>query len=146
MANCIFCKFISGDKTYHRGNLPYKPIHETKNTVSFLSIDFPANEDGHVLVIPKDHYKSLEDIPPKLNKELLQHVQLIAKATRKNHSACNILLNNGKNAGQEIFHVHFHIVPRDKDDKITIENWRRKKVSPKKFEEIYDKVKSAISN
>lgn len=127
MVNCLFCDFVSGRRKFHTNKIPFQKIHETPNTLSFLSIDFIANENGHTLVIPKKHFTFFEEIPAKLSEELFSHIALISNALKKNNSGCNILLNNGKHAGQFIPHADFHIIPRNKGDKIIIEKWKSKK-------------------
>lgn len=119
-------------------------LHETEHSVSFLSIDFPTTEDGHSLVIPKKHYKNVEDIPADVMSDVASHMQLLAKAIKTKNSACNILLNDGKAAGQTVWHAHFHLIPRNQKDGITIENWKRKNISARTFKQIYSDVKNAL--
>ena len=145
MKDCLFCEFVSSKKDHNNG-FPYLTIHETKNTVSFLSINFPMYENGHTLVITKDHYANLEDVPAKVQHELVEHVSLICKAVRKKHEACNVLLNNGKVSGQSVFHVHFHIIPRDKGDNIEVEVWKKAKLTEKRFIEITNRLKKRVEN
>lgn len=127
--NYIFCKFLNGELNKHKSSgYPFLTLHETENTISFLSEDIPKGKDSHILAIPKMHYSFLEDIPPQVQHELIEHVSLSAKVLRKHHGACNVLQNDGLSAGQCVFHVHFHLVPRDKDDGIKIELWQRKRI------------------
>jgi len=143
--SCVFCQFITGKrKIQGKKRFPFLILNETKNTLSFLSMDFPDKEDGHILVIPKNHFSNLEDIPKKILHELMDHVIVIINVLRKKHGGCNVLLNDGKTAEQTIFHAHFHIVPRDKGDKIKIELWKRKNLSVKDFKKLYDSIKGEI--
>jgi len=109
MDNCIFCKIS-------RGKIPAKKIYEDENTIAFLDI-YPAAK-GHSLVVPKKHYATLLDIPEMELKELMPAVQKIAAAVMKatNAEGFNIVQNNKEAAGQIVHHLHFHIVPRFKDD------------------------------
>jgi histidine triad (HIT) family protein len=141
---CVFCDLLSGKRKVQEGKYPFLPLRRTKNTVSFLSLDFPAHEDGHTLVVPRKHYKSLADVPKKILDELIEHSVLVSKAIRKNHQGCNILVNDGKFADQTIFHVHFHVIPRDKGDVITIDRWKHKKMSRENFDKLYKKMKKLI--
>jgi len=134
--SCIFCDFVSGKRKKQVNGLPFLALHETENTISFLSMNFPEKEDGHVLVIPKKHYKYVEDIPKYIHHELTDHLIKLVKAIRKTHEGCNILLNDGKSAGQTVFHSHYHIVPRDMKDGIEIEVWKNRRVSEKEFRKI----------
>ncbi|SDK49327.1 histidine triad (HIT) family protein [Maridesulfovibrio ferrireducens] len=107
--DCIFCKIVAGD-------IPCFKIYETENILSFLDIG-PVNK-GHALVIPKGHYKNLWDIPADLGKELMTAAQVAGDAIVKATGAdgLNLLMNNNDAAGQLVFHAHFHLIPRFKDD------------------------------
>jgi len=143
--NCIFCDFIGGKKKRNK-DYPFEIIHETKNTLSFLSIDFPKKEDGHMLVIPKKHFKYLEEIPKEILHEIIEHIKLASRVLKKTHKGCNIWTNNGKAAQQSIFHVHFHIVPRDTKDGIKIRIWEKKKMSKKEFEKLNLRIKKGFDS
>lgn len=105
---CIFCKIIKGDLPAHR-------IYEDERSLAFL--DIKPNGLGHTLVIPKTHSVTIEET----SEEDLKHLALVIKkvgARLKDKLKCpayNIILNNGKEAGQEIPHLHFHLIPRQKD-------------------------------
>ncbi|MAF34280.1 hypothetical protein CMO91_00370 [Candidatus Woesearchaeota archaeon] len=142
---CLFCGFASGKKREHENGHPFMKLKETKNTLSFLSIDEPYHEEGHTLIIPKKHHKNFEDIPAKVRAELVEHAVKICKALRKRHGGCNFLLNNGRAADQYVPHCHLHVIPRDKKDHIKIEQWRRKPMSLKRFQELTLKMRKLIS-
>ncbi|NCD00893.1 HIT family protein [bacterium] len=133
MSDCIFCKIIKGEITAYK-------IYEDENSLSFLD-RAPVNE-GHVLVISKEHSSCVED----LSDEALKNLSLAIKKTVKilkdklGIEACNIIQNNGKVAGQEIFHVHFHIIPRLENDGLKL--WPSGDVDDKKLLEIYKKIKN----
>jgi len=141
---CIFCDFVSGKWKKHRNKFVFEILHETKNTLSFHSIDFPSPKKEHVLIIPKKHYKNLEDCPKKTLHELIEHVALISKALRIENDGANILLNDGRSAEQSVMHTHFHIVPRNKGDKIEIELWKRVNITENKFHEMNLRIKKMI--
>ncbi|PIZ52272.1 HIT family protein [Candidatus Woesearchaeota archaeon CG_4_10_14_0_2_um_filter_33_13] len=143
---CVFCQFISGEKKEHSNGLPFRILHQTKNTISFLSNVLPATEDGHILIIPKKHHANVEDIPKGTSHELIEHVSLLVKILRKNHDGCNILLNDGGAAGQEIFHSHFHLIPRNTKDKIKIEVFKRKSLSKENFLKLHNSLKRLIKD
>lgn len=138
--NCIFCEFISGKLKKHTNGMPFKKLHETKNSLTFLSIDFPATEKGHTIVIPKEHFNFIEDIPNRIFLDAIKETKLVSKILRQTNEGTNILINNGKSAGQKIPHVHFHIIPRNKNDKIDLEHFKRKQLSIKQFTNLYDKL------
>lgn len=140
---CLFCSFASGKRSASRG-YPFLPVHETKRTVSFLSIDNPAHEEGHLLVIPKRHYGSLGAVPSQVLHELAEHVRRASVVLRKAHGGVNVLLNDGRAAGQYIPHVHVHVIPRDKGDGIAVEKWKRKRMSVKKFRKVTERVRKGF--
>ena len=146
MKECIFCQFVIKKRTKHADGLPFRVLHKTKDTLSFLSNVFILGEDGHILVIPKKHYSDLEKIPENTRNQIINHITLLTKVLRNTHQGCNILLNDGKAAGQTIDHSHFHLIPRNEKDKIKIEVYKRKKISSKKFLELNDMIKNQIKN
>ena len=118
--NLLFSNFINGNFN-HKNGFPFMPLYETKYSIAFMSIDIPEKEDGHILVVPKKRYKNLEDIPQKLLNDLIKTISIIGQSLMLSHEGYNVLLNNGRSAGQYILHTHFHIIPRKLDDKIKIE-------------------------
>jgi len=95
--NCIFCRIVNRE-------LPVKVVYEDRYTLAFLD-NFP-NTEGHTLVIPKKHYVNIHDIPPRELKHVIASVQRVARK----YPVCRILQNNGAPL-QEVFHLHFHILP-----------------------------------
>jgi len=103
--NCVFCAIAAGE-------IPSFKIYEDDLVLAYLDIN-PSTQ-GHTLVIPKEHSAGLLDTPPEVLKEIIVRVQKVA-AHLKAALPCdgfNILQNNGPTAGQSVFHLHFHIVPR----------------------------------
>ena len=90
--------------------------YEDKDVVAFMDIQ-PVNA-GHVLVVPREHYESLEDIPHSLATHLFEVAMLLAPVVKHVGDAdgLNILVNSGAAAGQDVFHYHVHVIPRRKDD------------------------------
>lgn len=109
MDDCLFCKIISGE-------IPAKIVYEDDTSIAFLDIA-PCTE-GHTVVIPKKHYENFTDMNEKDAGNLFASVKKIASAVEKATGAdgSNIGLNNGKAAGQEVPHVHIHIIPRKDGD------------------------------
>jgi histidine triad (HIT) family protein len=109
--SCIFCKIA-------QKQVPSTLVYEDEKTVAFLDIR-PLNE-GHTLVIPKEHYENIFDIP----KELICHVHGVTKRVaitveKATHAdGISIIQQNGEAAGQEIFHLHVHVIPRYKGQKL----------------------------
>ena len=141
---CLFCDFVSGKRKNHSTGQLFEAVNETKNTICFMAIDIPATEDGHLLVIPKKHFQYIEDLPKHILHESIEHVCFLSKTLRKTHQGCNILINDGKGAGQKIPHAHFHIIPRNRGDKIKIESWKRKKLTKSEFLKLNEKIKTVL--
>ena len=79
---------------------------------------FPVNP-GHVLVIPTSHSAFLAELDPEAGAELFRVAQRVAAALRRSDPRCegvNLFLADGEAAGQEIFHVHLHVIPRQRGD------------------------------
>jgi len=109
MSDCIFCKIVKGE-------IPNYTVYEDENILAFL--DITPRSKGHTLVIPKQHYESLWD----MSTETFQLISAGLRATagrvqaRLKPDGMNIGINNGKVAGQVVPHVHWHIMPRWKND------------------------------
>ena len=101
----IFTKIIQGE-------IPCEKIYETNSEIAFLDI-MPCAK-GHTLVIPKHEVKRLEDLPESEALSLMRTIQYVAKTVSAAFDGIdyNLILNNGANAGQEVEHVHFHVLPR----------------------------------
>jgi len=95
-----------------RGELPAHKVYEDDDVFSFMDI-FPQSR-GHTLVIPKYDAENLFDLPPEWAAKLIGKTQVIAHAVRDALEPDGILIAqfNGAAAGQSVFHIHFHIIPR----------------------------------
>jgi histidine triad (HIT) family protein len=111
MNSCIFCRIA-------QKRVPANLVYEDGKAMAFLDIR-PLNE-GHTLIIPRLHYENIFDIP----QELIMHIQGVTKrvalAVKKATQAdgISIMQQNGKAAGQEIFHLHVHVIPRFEGQKL----------------------------
>ena len=142
----LFVDFANGlRKREHRNGFPVIRLYETPNTLAFMSISIPSKEDGHILVIPKKRYIYFHEIPPKVLNELLRSVQRIGAVLDRDHGGYNVLLNNGRAAGQYIFHSHFHLLPRDDRDQIDLNGWARKRMTPRQFVEFNNRFKEKLA-
>jgi len=141
----LFEEFAEGHRKTHINGYAFSKLSETKNTLAFMSIDVSEKSGGHILVIPKKRYVDFTDIPTNILNELMTSIQKIGEKMRLNDKDYNILLNNGVNAGQFIFHAHFHIIIRKPNDGVVIEGWNHhKKISKKKFTELNKKLLKEI--
>ena len=105
--DCIFCKIVNG-------TIPVKKLEETLHSLAFLDA-FPLAR-GHTLVIPKNHYAKVQDMNEADSKDLFETVRVLAKKLESIYSSSLIAIHNGKESGQEIPHVHIHIIPRHPSD------------------------------
>ncbi|MES2087724.1 MAG: HIT family protein [Patescibacteria group bacterium] len=133
--DCIFCKIISGE-------LPSSKIYEDTDVLAFLDIK-PINP-GHALVIPKRHYESIHDTPDEVVSKMMIVAKKIAGSIQKNLGAegVNIGMNNGKAAGQIVFHAHIHVMPRLSTDSFKL--WNGKEYKTGERESVAEKIKKTL--
>ena len=98
--------------------MPASLVYEDENVMAFLDIR-PLNE-GHTLIIPNAHYRSIFEIPQELLAYLHGITKRVAFAVKKatNADGISIIQQNGKAAGQDIFHLHVHVIPRYEGQKL----------------------------
>ena len=109
--SCIFCKIV-------QKQAPSSIIYEDEEVMVFL--DIRTLNIGHTLVIPKAHYVDIFDIPQGLFSQVHNVSKQIALGVKKatNADGISIIQQNGKAAGQDIFHLHVHVVPRFEGQKL----------------------------
>ena len=107
LSDCIFCKIVSKE-------IPTKILVETESCIGFLDA-FPLAK-GHALVIPKRHYEKLQDLPINVNTEVFSTVHSLISKVDSLTGATLVAVHNGKQSGQEIPHIHVHLIPRSEDD------------------------------
>ncbi|MEK7167150.1 MAG: HIT family protein [Patescibacteria group bacterium] len=133
--DCIFCKIINK-------KMPCYKIYEDESVMAFLDIA-PVNY-GHTLVISKKHHANFEEIPDEELCKLIKVVKKIGVAIIKGLKVkgYNVQVNNNSIAGQVVFHIHFHIIPRVEEDGLLL--WPQQRYEKNKAEEIMVKIKSAL--
>ena len=137
MEACVFCKIVSGQ-------LPCAKVYEDESILSFMDVN-PVSA-GHTLVITKFHYEFAHQCPPKTMAKLSSKLIEIAEAVYHLSGAdgYNILCNNGKAAGQEVPHLHFHIIPRFDGDG-AFSKWQTGKYdSEEQIKNICEKLKRKL--
>jgi len=109
--DCIFCNIIKGDSAA-------EILYRDDKVISFLDIR-PVNL-GHTLVVPIEHHSNFEEMPDDLLAYMFPVLRDISIAVKKGTGAegFNVICNNGKTAGQTVFHCHYHIIPRFDSDLI----------------------------
>jgi len=133
--NNIFAKILSGE-------IPSVKIFEDDKTLAFM--DVMPEADGHVLVIPKEGAENILDLSPAGLAAMMATTQKVAKAVDKALSPDGIMLKqyNRAAAGQSVFHVHFHIVPRWED--MPMAPHGKVMVEAARLEPIAAKIRSAL--
>jgi histidine triad (HIT) family protein len=107
---CVFCDII-------RETAPASVVYSDGRVMAFMDIQ-PVNA-GHLLVVPRDHVPSLTGLDADVGGHLFQVGMKLAEAVHKSGIRCdgvNLFLADGEAAGQEVFHVHLHVIPRFLDD------------------------------
>lgn len=107
--DCIFCKIVKGE-------IPSTKVFEDDNLIGILDINGKA--EGHTLVIPKKHFRSILDCPNTLGNEYLAAIKKVGLKLieEKKGNGFNVIFNTEKVAGQAVFHVHAHVIPRNEGD------------------------------
>ncbi|MFM7796025.1 MAG: HIT family protein [Candidatus Nitrosotenuis sp.] len=134
--DCVFCKIVSGQ-------IKAKIISESKKSIAFLDA-FPLTK-GHTLVIPKSHHSKIQDMSEDENTDLFSLVHALVPKIDSISGSTLVSVHNGKEAGQEIPHVHVHLIPRNNSDGAGAVHTmfkQRPKISEKEFDEILSKIKS----
>jgi histidine triad (HIT) family protein len=140
--NCIFCKIVSG-------KLKARIINENDYAMAFLDA-FPLSS-GHTLVVPKAHYSKVQDMDKEYSCAVFsiacQIAAILEPTVRVN--ASTIAIHNGRDAGQEVPHVHIHIVPRSANDgagPIHSMFKRRPRLNNEEMDELADKLRKILNS
>ena len=131
-ANCIFCKIANGE-------VPSKTLYEDDSFRVILDLG-PATR-GHALILPKEHYADLYQLPEELAGEAMKLAKkMITKMTeRLGCEGFNLIQNNGDMAGQTVFHFHMHMIPRYQADGQKI-GWKPGEPTQDELEEIKNTI------
>ncbi len=105
--DCIFCKIASG-------KISARIVYETKYSLAFLDAN-PLTQ-GHSLVIPKTHYTKIQEMSVSDTTDLFEAVRILAGKMELLLPSLLIAIHNGKESGQEIPHLHVHLIPRSPSD------------------------------
>ena len=133
-SNCIFCKLANGV-------FPTNFIYEDEDFKVILDAN-PATK-GHSLILPKKHFKNLLDADEEVLKKALP---LAKKLSNKlidvlKCDGVNVLQNNNEAAGQAVFHLHIHLIPRYKEEKEHMLSWKPNKFSDEEMKNIAESLK-----
>lgn len=132
MQDCIFCKIVAG-------KAPSWKVYETDRVYAFLDIN-PVNP-YHTLVIPKSHYKDIYDVPEGDLRAISSVIKYLTTLYQEKLGIRNVQIinNSGKEAQQDVFHIHFHIVPRHLGDGQNI-HWETHPEMRDKFDQMVKKI------
>ena len=133
----LFCKIVNG-------KIPCTKVYEDEKVLSFMDIN-PMN-DGHLLVIPKNHGSTILELPETDFLAVMSATKKIAEAVNKalNPDGINILQLNGEAANQVVPHLHVHIVPRWLGDGLTISKWVPVQGDMEQISQFGEKIKKNI--
>jgi len=141
MDNCVFCKILSSPQLVSF-------VHQDEQVAAFLDIR-PVNA-GHVLVIPNHHATNLSELNDELGMHLLQVAQRITAALYASGLPCegvNLFLADGRVAGQDVFHVHLHVIPRYTQDGVApcfLEHYDEEDASREELDQIARKIRDKM--
>lgn len=126
--NCIFCKIANGE-------IPSKTLYEGDKFRVILDLG-PASK-GHALILPKEHYADLYELPEETAGEVMKLAKkMTAQMTQRlGCEGFNLVQNNGELAGQTVFHFHMHLIPRYRDDGQKI-GWKPQEATQEELETI----------
>lgn len=133
--DCIFCSIISG-------KIQSRKIYETQRSLAFLDA-FPLVQ-GHALVVPKSHHVKVQEISPQDSADLFEVVRVVAQRIERLAPSSLIAVHNGKESGQEVPHVHVHVIPRRQEDgagPVHSMFAKRPKMADAEFDKILDMLK-----
>ena len=134
--DCIFCKIAAGE-------IPSETVYEDEQFRAILDLG-PASA-GHTLILPKAHFKDVTEISDEYAANVLKVAAKLGKAMKKGLGCegFNLVQNNGEAAGQTVFHLHVHLIPRYQDDTVEIQ-W--KPTQRTDTEELAKKIREAFAD
>lgn len=134
--NCIFCRIANGE-------IPSATVYEDEWFRVILDMG-PASK-GHALILPKEHFKDVCELNETYASKALQLGGKIGAAMKKTLGCTgfNLVQNNGKSAGQTVFHFHIHVIPRYENGEPMVA-WNPGHAEPKELAEIAEQIKAGL--
>lgn len=135
--NCIFCKILADE-------IPSAVVYEDEDFRAILDVNPAAR--GHVLILPKKHAANIFDLPDEEASKIFVVAKKIAAAVKKTYhcDGVNILQNNGEAAGQTVFHLHVHVIPRFEGDTDHVNIGWKPGDTPKDLAQIAEEIKNNL--
>ena len=135
-ADCTFCQIVAG-------SLAAPVVLESEPSLAFL--DHRPVFPGHVLLVPRQHYETLADLPAEMLQPFFGDAQLIARAVEQAMGAEGTFVAMNNRVSQSVPHLHVHIVPRRKKDGLRGFFWPRQKYeSPEEMERVRESILQAV--
>jgi len=135
-SSCLFCRIVSGE-------LEAVKVFEDDLTLGFL--DHRPLFRGHTLIVPREHYETLSDLPTSLIDPLFKNVQQVSKGVEAAMEAEGTFVALNNRVSQSVPHLHVHIVPRRKKDGLKGFFWPRTKyASQDEMLEVREKIMAAL--
>ena len=136
MSDCIFCKIAGGE-------IPAATLYGDQDFRVILDLG-PASR-GHALILPKEHYANLYEMPEELLGKAASLAKRMGEAMKKalKCDGLNLVQNNGAAAGQTVFHFHIHLIPRYDDDKVGL-GWKPGTLTDQDRDELVRLVSSEL--
>lgn len=133
---CIFCAIVEG-------KIPSATVYEDEHVLAFMDIA-PANP-GHLLIIPKQHYRNIFDMPAEIGSKITEVAVPLATAIREalNPDGLNLFQSNEAAAFQTVFHFHLHLIPRWEGDPLRLP-WRPSEGNIEEISNIAAKIQEAL--
>lgn len=129
--SCIFCRIANGE-------IPSATLYEDENFRVILDLG-PASK-GHALILPKEHYANIYELPEEKTAQAFVLVKKMAEKMKEvlNCDGFNVVQNNGTPAGQTVFHFHIHLIPRYEGDQVGL-TWKPGTLTEEVKEELLKK-------
>ena len=136
MSDCVFCKIVEK-------KIPSCLVAEDQTAIAFM--DTMPSRKGHVLVVPRRHSESMLDVPPDDLMAMTKLVKRVSVALKKaiDPPGFSVVQLNGAASGQTVFHVHFHVIPRQSGDGLAMK-WSHESYLPGEMEQYQTKIAQAL--
>lgn len=133
---CIFCAIVEG-------KIPSAKVYEDDHVFAFMDIA-PANP-GHLLIIPKEHYRNIYDMPAEVGSKIMEAAVPLATAIRKalNPDGLNLFQSNEVAGFQTVFHFHLHLIPRWEGDPLRLP-WKPREGNIEEISNIATKIQDVL--
>lgn len=132
MDACIFCKIASGE-------IPCMKVYEDDFTLAFM--DIAKDVDGHILIVPKNHFKNVLDCDEETICAIMKTVKTVSNHLTDHcgYEGVNLLNASDESAGQSVPHFHMHIIPRKRND--GIDAWPKFEGAKEDIRTIFERIK-----